>query len=293
MSEGVEQAADGSPPGGAIEGPRIFAAGILPIVFAIFAFWASARSVGLPGSGSATFLIFGLIPFPTTVGELTSAGTFLTISGCVLAAFGAVVIVGRHKIENPQDYYGGLALVGLALVALWASSELPGMRGFAFGPGTAPRLFAMVLGALGAGITFFGLVTEGPPVGRYDILAPILIAMSYTFFLFAQGTAMQVAGWIMGAAGVVIAVIGLLGSRRAYVRGPLFITISVLFFAATVRPLGLVICSFATIMICAAASEEVRWRESFIVAVALTLFCSLLFPYGLNLPMPLWPQFWR
>ena len=30
-------------------------------------------------------------------------------------------------------------LVLVALFALWAGSDLPGMRGFAFGPGTAPR----------------------------------------------------------------------------------------------------------------------------------------------------------
>jgi putative tricarboxylic transport membrane protein len=54
-----------------------------------------------------------------------------------------------------------------------------------------------------------------------------------------------------------------------------------------------VVSSFVTIMICAAAAEDVRWRETILVAIALTLFCSLLFPYGLNLPMPLWPWFWR
>ena len=37
-------------------------------------------------------------------------------------------------------------------------------------------------------------------------------------------------------------------------------------FAATVIPLGLVISSFATIMICAAAAPDVRWRETSNVA---------------------------
>ena len=55
---------------------------------------------------------------------------------------------GRSKsimpkwIRGPQDFIGGLALVAVALFALWASSDLQGMRGFSFGAGTAPRMFA-------------------------------------------------------------------------------------------------------------------------------------------------------
>src|SRR5205085_6043037 len=63
----------------------------------------------------------------------------------------------RGFIRNPQDFYGGVALVGLALIALWASADLPGMRGFAFGPGTAPRLFALVLGGMGVWVVLLGL----------------------------------------------------------------------------------------------------------------------------------------
>ena len=76
------------------------------------------------------------------------------------------------------------------------------------------------------------------------------------------------------------------------IRGVFFITGAILCFAATIRPLGLVIASFATMIICAAAAEDVKWRESVIVAVVITAFCSVLFPYGLNLPFQLWPRFW-
>ena len=48
----------------------------------------------------------------------------------------------RFKVRAPREFYGGLSLIGLAIVAIWASGDLPGMHGFAFGPGTAPRLFA-------------------------------------------------------------------------------------------------------------------------------------------------------
>ena len=45
-------------------------------------------------------------------------------------------------------------------------------------------------------------------------------------------------------------------------RGVIFIIGSILAFAASIRPLGLVIASFATMVICAAAAEDVKWRET-------------------------------
>jgi putative tricarboxylic transport membrane protein len=147
------------------------------------------------------------------------------------------------RIRNPQDFYGGLALVAIALFALWASSDLPGMRGFAFGPGTAPRLFAVLLGLAGAVVALIGVFSDGPALQRYAV------------------------------------------------RGPVFVTASIVTFAVTVRPLGLVVSSFVTLIISAAASPEVKWIESIIWAAILTLFCALLFPYGLGLPLQLWPNF--
>ena len=71
----------------------------------------------------------------------------------------------------------------------------------------------------------------------------------------------------------------------------ILITASILVFAATIRPLGLVVASFACMMTCAAAAEDFRWKESAIWAAVLTAFCAVLFPYGLNLPFQLWPRF--
>ena len=55
---------------------------------------------------------------------------------------------GLLRVKNQQDFYGGMALILLSLIAFVASNDLPGMRGFAFGPGTAPRLFAFTLAML-------------------------------------------------------------------------------------------------------------------------------------------------
>src|SRR3984893_1143239 len=147
-------------------------------------------------------------------------------------------------VRAPREFYGGLVLVAVALFALWASRDLPGMRGFAFGPGTAPRMFAIVLGALGIAVAATGVLTKGPGIDRF------------------------------------------------YFRGPFFVTLSVVLFAWLVRPLGLVIASFLSILAAAGATPEARLVETLVWGAVLTTFCCLLFPYALNLPMQLWPNNW-
>jgi len=145
-------------------------------------------------------------------------------------------------IRNPQDFWGGVAVLLFALFSLYAGSDLPGMRGFAFGPGTAPRLFGGLLAAVAVIIMINGLISHGPPLERWGIRAPVLFIAS------------------------------------------------VVFFGATVRPLGLVISAFVTLMIASAASKEVRWVESAVWSALLTAASIALFVYGLNLPMQLWPR---
>jgi putative tricarboxylic transport membrane protein len=146
-------------------------------------------------------------------------------------------------IKGPQDFVGGLALMAVALFALWASRDLQGMHGFSFGAGTAPRMFAGLLFALGFGVMIMGIVFEGAHIARYN--------------------------W----------------------RGPLFVSLAILSFAVTIRPLGLVLSAFASFMIAAIGSPETKWMEATIVGALLTLGCSLLFPYALGLPFQLFPRF--
>lgn len=157
----------------------------------------------------------------------------------------AVGKTARGLIKGPQDFYGGIVLMGIALFALWASSDLQGMRGFSFGPGTAPRMFAYLLLALGAGVAITGFFVEGPPLQRYGI------------------------------------------------RGPVFVTLSILAFAVAIRPLGLVISAFVSFMIAAMGSDETQWKQAIIVGICLTIGCALLFPYALGLPLDLFPRVLR
>jgi putative tricarboxylic transport membrane protein len=194
--------------------------------------------------GGAILAVAGLVLLASSY--LLQNPVPLTVRGSVVifTAVGIAISAGLLRVQNPQDVYGGMALILLSLVAFVASNDLPGMRGFAFGPGTAPRLFAFTLAILSLGVVVGGLLTTGPDVSGYKI------------------------------------------------RGVVFIIGSILAFAATIRPLGLVIASFSCMVICAAAAEDVKWRETVIVAVVVTACCSVLFPYGLNLPFQLWPRFW-
>ncbi len=88
----------------------------------------------------------------------------------------------KFRIRAPRDFWGGIALMVLALIAIWASGDLSGMRGFAFGPGTAPRLFAMLLLVCGAGVALTGLFIDGPAIERYKVRGPLLIMLAILTF---------------------------------------------------------------------------------------------------------------
>src|SRR5438045_4170090 len=134
-------------------------------------------------------------------GLYTANTTIPRIMAAVIILVGIAVLARFVPVHAPRDFYGGAALVMLATLTLIAAAELPGQRGFAFGPGTAPRLFSFVLAALGAAIAVSGVFTEGPPIEKYKI------------------------------------------------RGPALVVISILAFAAMIRPLGLVPAPFLAFMI--------------------------------------------
>src|SRR5437879_9885134 len=121
--------------------------------------------------------------------------------------------------------------MGIAVFALWASSDLQGMRGFSCGAGTSPRMFGFLLLGLGAAVTLVGVLTEGAHLAKYH--------------------------W----------------------RGPLFVSLSILSFAVTIRPMGMIFAAMTSFMIAACGTAETRWIETLIVGDCLTASCAVLFPY--------------
>jgi len=185
--------------------------------------------------------IFGSVGTTGKAAGLSSDVLLALIYSYPLLVIAVLTFLVRPRA--PQDYFGGVVLVALSLFALWASSDLQGMRGFSFGAGTAPRMFGVLMLGLGLAIMLVGVLSEGPQLAKY--------------------------AW----------------------RGPLFVSLAILSFALSIRPLGLVISAFTSFMISALGTPETKWKETLIVGIALTAFCSFLFPYALGLPLQLRPWF--
>ena len=99
--------------------------------------------------------------------------------------FAVAILTLFMTIRSAQDYVGGVVLMAVALLALWASSDLQGMRGFSFGAGTAPRMFGGLLVALSAGIALTGLLTDGPAMAHYSWRGPLFVVAAILFFALA------------------------------------------------------------------------------------------------------------
>jgi putative tricarboxylic transport membrane protein len=162
----------------------------------------------------------------------------------------------QFKVRGPRDFYGGLALIALAIIAILATSALPGQHGFAFGPGTAPRMFATLLAICGAVVALTGLLVDGEPIGHFAIKGPAYVLVAILLF----------AGMIRG------------------------LDLRMIGIPFTIPSLGLVLSTFVAFMVSIMGSSEMRWVESLLVALGMTAFCVGLFVYLLGLPFQLWPM---
>lgn len=202
------------------------------------------------------------------------------------------------SIRSQSDYLGGAVLATLGFFALWAASGLPGMKGYSFGSGTAPTLFAYALVICGAVVSIIGIFNNDHSTRALAVSAPlggaILLLALIPVNLFLKNLLPLDFAMKPEVAGAALSTILLLCLAfviaRFTPRGPIFITTAILIFAIAIRPLGLVTTSFVSIVVVSLASNEMRWVETFIWASVLTAGCALLFSYTLRLPLHLWPQ---
>jgi len=159
--------------------------------------WTGGASVTALG---VALLVYALFTANTTIPRF--------MASCV-ALIGLATLVGIIPVQSPRDYYGGLALVMLTILALIASADLPGQRGFAFGPGTAPRLFSFVLAAVAAVVALGGVFAEGPPIEKYKVRGPTLVILA----IFCFGVMIRPLGLV--PASFVSFMISTLGSSEA------------------------------------------------------------------------------
>lgn len=67
-----------------------------------------------------------------------------------------------------------------------------------------------------------------------------------------------------------------------------FLTASVVAFGLTINRFGLAVACGACVLLAGAAGSATRWKETVVVALAMTAFSALVFVEFLGLPMRLW-----
>lgn len=113
-------------------------------------------------------------------------------------------------------------------------------------------------------------------------------------------------GWFPFWIGILLVLVGVLttvsGVRATAapekVKRPEFAALAwiigaVVLFGLLLQPLGLVASLLALVIVSSLASHEFTWKSAVVTAVALILFSSAVFIWGINLQIPLWPTFLR
>jgi hypothetical protein len=136
---------------------------------------------------------------------------------------------------------------------------------------------------LGAAITFFVIGVGGLWFGQeYDVgtmsaMGPGYMPMllSYSLIVFGIGTGFS----SLRYEGPAIATVRW--------RPVILILLSILLFALIIRTAGLLVTVSAVTVIAAVASTESKWLETIALAVFLSVFCVLVFIYGLGQAIPI------
>jgi putative tricarboxylic transport membrane protein len=140
---------------------------------------SEVRSHNLVGGIVVAVLGLALLGFSFYMPNTTMVPRVMAV---LIVLVGIGTAMGIVPVHGPRDFYGGLVLVMVPTLALIASADLPGQRGFAFGPGTAPRLFSLILAALAAMVAVGGVFTAGPPIEKYKIRGPTLVIIGILAF---------------------------------------------------------------------------------------------------------------
>jgi hypothetical protein len=122
----------------------------------------------------------------------------------------------------------------------------------------------------------------------------ILVARGYN-----MGTAIKMGPAylpsILGGLLILIGVISLIRSilkkqtpiTGITIKGLILVFVSTILFGFLVRGAGLIVALPILVLLSASASKDFRWLPSILMAVGLTLFCTIVFLKGLGIPLPI------
>jgi putative tricarboxylic transport membrane protein len=155
------------------------------------------------------------------------------------------------RIRSQQDLAAGLFIIGLGLLAIFLSWDLPMGSLRQIGAGMLPKSIATICIGLGALLALSALRFNGDKLSGW----------SWRGVIFVLGGAVLFGLAIRGFE---------IGSLK-------------------VPQLGLVVAGPLVVVVAGLAAEDKKWKELIIFAIVMTLFCALLFKYALSLPIPLAP----
>lgn len=207
-------------------------------------------------------------------------------------------------IRAPQNFFAGLALIGIAMFAIWATSDLSQGTLRAMGPAMLPRWLAIGVGACGLALAILAVFSPGDALRISDYSAVVTFAVllsvaaiaakiiNSVFYGGTQGSNVFFYTVIVLFYGTILLMfVSTLKSNtwleKRGLRGAFFIVAGILSFAITIRLFGLVVSGPLAMIIGGYATPEVREKEIIIFAAIMTAFCVGLFRYVLNLPIPI------
>lgn len=86
------------------------------------------------------------------------------------------------KIRAPRNTVAGLALLALAVFALWAVSDLSQGTLRAMGPAMLPRVVAMAIGVCGLIFVALGFLQKGEPLPAWELRGPLIVGAGMVVF---------------------------------------------------------------------------------------------------------------
>jgi hypothetical protein len=162
----------------------------------------------------------------------------------------------RAHIRNKRDVAAGLLFAAIGLATVVGASEYPLGTMRSIGPGYFPIMIGIALALLGAGIAF----------------------QSVSF----SGTADTTTSRDQVQAGE--------DDDGIAIRPLIMITLAVVAFGVTVRPLGLATATVVLVTLSSLAGREFGLLKVVLLSVGLIALSWVTFIYLLGLPMTLWPR---
>jgi len=159
------------------------------------------------------------------------------------------------KIGHPKEFWGGVMFAALGL------------------------LFAVIA----YGVKIGGSVL----IPGYSMGVPA--RMGPAFFPFWLGV-------ILFALGVLIAIVGLRHKGPAesfpvfHWKPNFYVLGAVVLFGIILKAVGMLIAGVVLVVIACIGSPDFRLKRSLVLGVVLSIFCALVFVFGLKLPIPLCPD---